>query len=93
LNKCRINARLAARAVKIFISYNAVTTGDDALTQSGLMEGKFSMRFIRGCVIAAGYVLVFLGSARAVTIGDTAVLSASDNGNGNLLVVQSATLG
>ena len=49
-------------------------------------------RFIRGCLIAAGYVLVFLGSARAVTIGDTAVLSAPDNGNGDLLLVQSATL-
>lgn|GEM_PF-2080636 len=50
------------------------------------------MRFIRRCLIAAGYVLVLLGSARAVTIGDTAVLSAPDDGNGNLLLAQSVTL-
>ena len=45
-------------------------------------------------MIAATYVLVFLGSAQAqsVTIGQTAVLSSGDSGNGNLLVAQSATL-
>jgi hypothetical protein len=36
------------------------------------------MRFIRSCLIAASYVLVFLGSAQAVTIGETAVESAAD---------------
>src|ERR1700719_203014 len=56
------------------------------------MEGLV-MRFILRFVMAASSVLAFLGSAQALTIGQTGVLSASDNGNGNLLVVQSATLG
>jgi hypothetical protein len=50
------------------------------------------MRFIRRCLIAAGYVLVFLGSAQAVTIGETAVESAADGQNANLLLAQSAKL-
>ena len=50
------------------------------------------MRFIRGCLMGACYILVFLGSARALTIGQTAVLSAPDNGNGNTLLAQSANL-
>ena len=52
------------------------------------------MRFIRGFVIAASYVLIFLSSAQAqsVTIGETAVLSSGDSGNGNLLAAQSANL-
>ena len=52
------------------------------------------MRFIRRCLMAASYALVFLGSAQAqsVTIGQTTVLSAPDGGNGNLLAAQSANL-
>ena len=52
------------------------------------------MRFIRRCLMAASYVLVFLGSAQAqsVTIGATAVLSAADSQNGNLLLAQIAKL-
>ena len=52
------------------------------------------MRFIRECLIAATSVLVFLGSAQAqsVKIGETAVLSAADGQNGNLLLAQSAKL-
>jgi hypothetical protein len=59
------------------------------------MVGTFQMRFIRGCVAAASYGLVFLGSALAqsVTIGETAVESAGDSQNGNLLLAQSAKLG
>jgi hypothetical protein len=51
-------------------------------------------RFIRKCLIAAGYVLVLLGSAQAqsVNIGETAVLSAADGQNANLLLAQVATL-
>jgi hypothetical protein len=50
------------------------------------------MRFIRRCLMAASYVLVSLGSAQAVTIGETAVLPWGDTQNGNLLLAQSATL-
>ncbi len=52
------------------------------------------MRFIRKFVIIASYVLVFLGTAQAqsVTIGQATVLSSGDNGNGNLLLAQSAKL-
>ena len=52
------------------------------------------MRFIRGFFIAATYVLILIGSAQAqsVTIGETAVLSSGDSGNGNLLAAQSAHL-
>ena len=52
------------------------------------------MRFIRRFVMIASYVLVFLGAAQAqsVTIGQTTVLSSGDNGNGNLLLAQSAKL-
>src|SRR5271154_4960461 len=56
------------------------------------MEGTFMMRFIRSCLIAAAYILVFLGSAQAVTIGETAVESAADGQNANLLLAQSAKL-
>jgi hypothetical protein len=44
--------------------------------------------------MAATCVLIFLGSAQAqsVTIGETAVLSAADGQNGNLLLAQSASL-
>ena len=38
------------------------------------------MRFIRGCLIAAGCVLVFLGSAQAITIGETPVLRPPTTG-------------
>ena len=52
------------------------------------------MRFIRRSLMAASYVLVFLGSAQAqsVTIGATTVWSAADGQNGNLLLAQIATL-
>ena len=52
------------------------------------------MRFIRRSLMAASYVLVFLGSAQAqsVTIGSTTVWSASDGDNGNLLLAQVAKL-
>ena len=52
------------------------------------------MRFIRKCLVAASYVLVFLGSAQAqsVTIGSNAVWSAADSDNGNLLSAQIAKL-
>ena len=49
------------------------------------------MRFIRSCLIAS-YVLVFLGSAQAVTIGETAAELATDGQNGDLLLAQSAKL-
>jgi hypothetical protein len=42
--------------------------------------------------MAASYGLAFLGSAQAVTIGDTAVLSSADSQNANLLLAQSAKL-
>jgi hypothetical protein len=44
------------------------------------------MRFIRRCLAAASYVLVSLGSAQAVAIGETGVLSAT---NGNVLLAKS----
>ena len=52
------------------------------------------MRFIRRSLMAASYVLVFLGSAQAqsVTIGSTTVWSAGDGDNGNLLLAQVAKL-
>ena len=53
------------------------------------------MRYIRGFVFAFTYVLILLGSAQAqsvIVIGENAVLSAGDSGNGNLLAAQSATL-
>ena len=53
------------------------------------------MRFIRRCLIAASYILVFLGSAQAqsVTIGSNAVWSGgNDSANGNLLSAQIAKL-
>ena len=52
------------------------------------------MRFIRRSLMAASYVLVFLGSAQAqsITIGSTTVWSAGDGGNGNLLLAQVAKL-
>src|SRR5271154_5058292 len=53
------------------------------------------MRFILRCLMAASYILVFLGLAQAqsvITIGQTTVLSAPDNGNGNLLLAQTANL-
>jgi hypothetical protein len=79
---------------KTFIPHNAVTTGDVAPTRIRAYGGNVSMRFILRCFMAAAYVLVFLGSAQAqsVTIGETAVLSVPDGGNGNLLAAQSATL-
>jgi hypothetical protein len=46
------------------------------------------MRFIRGCLTAASYVPVALGSAEAVTIGDTSFLSAADGDNDNLLLAE-----
>ncbi len=51
------------------------------------------MRFIRRLLIAASCVFVSLGSAQAVTIGETAVLSSPDTGNVKYLWAQSATLG
>lgn len=52
------------------------------------------MRFVRRCLMAASYALASLGAAQAqsVNIGETAVLSAADGQNGNLLLAQSATL-
>ena len=52
------------------------------------------MRFIRRCLMAASYVLIFLGSAQAqsITIGSTVVWGGADSGNGNLLVAQVAKL-
>jgi hypothetical protein len=58
---------------------------------------RFYQRFIRGSVITASYVLVFLGSAQSQSIimGETSVLrsaSVPGSGNGNLPTAQSATL-
>ena len=53
------------------------------------------MRYIREFVFVFTYVLILLGSAQAqsvIVIGENAVLSAGDSGNGNLLAAQSATL-
>ena len=52
------------------------------------------MRFIRRSLMAASYLLVFLGSAQAqsVTIGSPFVWPAADGDNGNLLLAQVATL-
>ena len=53
------------------------------------------MHFIRRCLVAASYILVFLGSAQAqsVTIGSNAVWSGdNDSANGNLLSAQIAKL-
>ncbi len=53
------------------------------------------MCFIRRCLVAATYVLVFLGSAQAqsVTIGSNAVWAGgNDSQNGNLLSAQVAKL-
>ena len=52
------------------------------------------IRFIRRWLVAASYILVFLGSAQAqsVNIGETAVLGAADGDNGNLLLAQVAML-
>ena len=53
------------------------------------------MHFIRRCLMAASYILVFLGSAQAqsVTIGSNAVWSGgNDSANGNLLSAQIAKL-
>src|SRR5271170_2627774 len=56
--------------------------------------GDIYMRYIRGFVFALTYVLILLGSAQAqtVAIGENAVLSSGDGGNGSLLLAQSATL-
>jgi hypothetical protein len=77
-----------------FVRYSTVTSGDEALTRMQTYRGDVFMRFIRRFVMIASYVLVFLGAAQAqsVTIGQTTVLSAGDNGNGNLLLAQSAKL-
>ena len=55
--------------------------------------GNISMRFICRCLMAASYVLVFLGSAQAqsITIGSDVIWS-SDSANGNLLSAQIAKL-
>ena len=52
------------------------------------------MRLIRRCLMAASYVLIFLGSAqaRSVTIGSMTVWSGPDSDNGNLLLAQVAKL-
>jgi hypothetical protein len=50
------------------------------------------MRLIRRCLMAASYLLIVLGSAKAVTIGQTSVGPYTDSGNGNLLLAQSAQL-
>ena len=53
------------------------------------------MCFIRKCLMAASFILVFLGSAQAqsVTIGSNAVWSGGNNSdNGNLLLAQIAKL-
>ena len=52
------------------------------------------MRFVRRLLVAASYVLVFLGSAQAqsVNFGETTVLTAGDGQNANLLLAQVATL-
>jgi hypothetical protein len=61
------------------------------------MEGTLT-RFIRGCLIAAGYVLVFLGSARAVTSTPFVALhkyymspTGSDSNNGTSAATPWAT--
>ena len=53
------------------------------------------MRFLREFFIAASCVPAMLGAAQAqsIAIGDTAVLSAANSQNGNLLLAQSANLG
>ena len=53
------------------------------------------MRFLRECLIAASCVSAMFSAAQAqsITIGDTAVLSADDSQNRNLLLAQSAKLG
>jgi len=52
------------------------------------------MRFVHRYLMAATYVVVFFGSAQAqsVQISETAVLSAGDGQNGNLLLAQSTSL-
>src|SRR5271166_5615948 len=59
---------------------------------------RYNRRYNRGSFFALTSVLILLGSpqsqaqAQSVTIGETAVLSAGDNGNGNLLSAQRAKL-
>jgi hypothetical protein len=58
------------------------------------MRMRISVSALSVCVLTLTSFV--LGSARAqstTTIGETSVLSAADNGNGNLLLAQSATLG
>ena len=52
------------------------------------------MRFIRRSLMAASYVLAFLGSAQAqsITIGSTTVWGRRQRQNGNLLLAQVAKL-
>jgi hypothetical protein len=53
------------------------------------------MIFIRGVSLALLLTLILCSTVRAqptITIGETAVLTAADSGNGNLLVAQSAAL-
>jgi hypothetical protein len=59
------NAPCRLTLFRRFIRCDAVTTGDQALTRIRTYRGEVSMRFIRRYVMAASYVLVFLGSAQA----------------------------
>jgi hypothetical protein len=59
----------------MFTAYKAITTGDEALTASPDASMDASVRSIRRYLVAGRYVLVSLGSAQAVTIGEN-VLSA-----------------
>src|SRR5271166_629547 len=79
------------------LSLPSLTTGRGAAASfaagvSLAPSGRYVARFIESIVFAMLLAFIALPAARAVTIGDTAVLSAPDNGNGNLLLVQSATL-
>src|SRR5579863_4673684 len=58
--------------------------------ESRLVEGDASMRFIRKCLMAASYGLVFLGAAQAQSVnnGVTAVLPTADSQNANVLSAQ-----
>ena len=53
-------------------------------------RGDVIRRFIRGFVITASYVLVFLKSAQAqsITMGETSVLRSPRSGNGILLAAK-----
>jgi hypothetical protein len=70
-----------------FIAYNAVTTGDEALTRVWTLRGALTRAF-RRCFVAASYLVVSLDSG-AGDHHQRAVLAAARSDNANLMLAKS----